>query len=116
MCDIRIDDELVFLLLVNVDVVETKEIEQVSVIDDAEAKELPNARFGVALLQLGEPAVRDTKPLISFDIRDSPARLFDVANSDVSLIAKAFQFLTSRHSTSRKLLDRRTVFACCVEA
>ena len=114
--EVRIRNRLEFFSVVYIDVVESQQIEKVRVVDHAETEELVNARFRCAVLELGQPAIRDTELLVAFYIGDSPARLFDVANSDVSLIAKAFQFLTSRHSTSRKLLDRRTVFACCVEA
>ena len=89
----------VFVLLADIDVVETKEIEQVGAIDDAQAEELPNAGLGVAVFELGQPAVRDAESLITFDVGDAAACLFDLANCDVAAIAKRLQLLT-RHTNS----------------
>lgn len=100
--EVWIGNRFIFLCVVYIDVVESHQIEKVCVVDHTEAKQLVNTGLGRAFLELGQPTIRDTEPLVAFDIRDSTTRLFDVANSDVALIAKAFEFLTSRHSSSRK--------------
>ena len=104
--DVRIRDRLVFLNLVDVDVVESGEVMEVRVVDHAQREELADAWFGDAVFELGQPTVRDAKALVAFDFGDSDARLLDLSNSDVAPVAKGLQCSTGRHGIN---LERTTV-------
>ena len=86
----RIRDGLVFLFIVNVDVVESNQIEKVGLIDNTQAEQLADTWFGNAIFQLGQPAVRDTEPLVALGFRNSAARLLVLPNSYVAPVAKIF--------------------------
>src|SRR5829696_579092 len=53
----RIGERFILFLIFNIDVVKTKEIQEVGAVDHAQAEELADAWFGGAVFQLGEPAV-----------------------------------------------------------
>jgi len=55
--EIWIGNRFVLLYLVDIDVVESKEIEKFGAVDRAQAEKLGDARLGDAVLQLGQPAV-----------------------------------------------------------
>jgi hypothetical protein len=102
----RIRDWFVFLFVVNIDVVQANQIEKVRVIDHAQAKQLIDTRFGGPVFQLGQPSIGDAKSLITLDVSNSAACLFDVANRDVPVVTKSFETLTSRHNNPRSDLLR----------
>lgn len=57
LSEVRTRNGFVFFLVVDVDVVESNEIEKVRVIDHAQAEELADAWFGDAILELGQPTI-----------------------------------------------------------
>ena len=71
-------------------------------IDHTEAEQLPDAGFGDAVLELGQPAVRNEESFVAFDFGNSAAGLFDLADSDVAVVPKRLELLTGRHSCPRK--------------
>lgn len=85
---IRIGNGSKLLSIVYIDVVKTKQIEKVGLINDAEAEELADAWFGNTVFQLRQPAIRNAESLVALNIGDSSTRLFDVSNSDVASISK----------------------------
>src|SRR5215211_1953579 len=86
--EIRIRNGFVFFLVVRINVVKTNKVQEAGVVDYAQAKQLADARLGSAVFQLGQPSVRDAKSFVSFGVRNSVTRLFDLADSDFASIAK----------------------------
>ena len=82
-------DRLVFLDLFDVDVVKTRELAEIRVIDHAQGEKLTDAWLGNAVFELGQPAVRDAKTLVALRVGNPAARLLDLSNSDVAPVAKA---------------------------
>jgi hypothetical protein len=99
--EVWIGNGFVFFFVIDIDVIETKEVQEIGVIDDAQAEELTNTRFRSSVFQWGQPSVRNTKPLIFLGVGDATACLFDVPNRDVAIIAKRFELLTRGHSRPR---------------
>ena len=86
----RIGNRLIFLDLVDVDVVQAGEFAEVRVIDHAERKELADTWFGDAVLELGQPAIRNAKTLVPFYLSDSAARLLHLPHSDIAAVPESF--------------------------
>jgi hypothetical protein len=87
---VRVGDRLVFPDLLDIDVVKTCEVSEICVVDRAQREELADAWLGNAVFKLGQPTIRDAKPLIALGFSDSNARLLDLPNGDVAPVAKAF--------------------------
>ena len=98
----RIRDRSVFFSVVYINVIESDQIEKVRLVDHAQAEQLADTWLRHTVLELGQPAVGDTKALVAFSFGDAATGIFDVANSDVALMAQAFKLLTCRHSCPHK--------------
>jgi hypothetical protein len=90
---IELRDELMLMEFRQIDAEEKKQVGNLDPVDGAQAVELVNARYGIGILDLGEPAMGNVELRVAFSLGYSLAQLGDFARADSQSGPELFELL-----------------------